>query len=297
MPRIDFYEDELYPSPLKHTWREFRKSHIAVLGLWVLVFFIVLIVIGPFAMPFDPLAQNQNAVLLAPSWEGSGSLQYIFGTDSLGRDLFSRLVYGSRMTLGISLLLVLIAMLVGVALGATAGMARGVRSSILNHLLDSLMAIPTLLIAIVIVAILGVGLVNTMWAIALALVPQFVHNTREFVRTEMKKDYITASRLDGANKTHLFFYCILPNMFEMLVVQGTMALSIAILDISALGFLGLGAQPPSPELGSMLSEALKVAYKAPWSIALPGLAIFMMVLSINIVGDGLRLALRNRLTQ
>lgn len=295
MSRFSLYQEELHPSPLQHTWHEFKQSHIAVLGLWFLSFFIVMVVIGPLIAPFDPLTQNTDALLIPPAWEGNGGIRHLFGTDALGRDLLSRLIYGSRMTLGISLLLVLVAMLVGVALGAVAGMSRGVRSSILNHLLDSIMAIPTLLIAIIIVAILGTGLVNSMWAIALALIPQFIHNTREFVREEVKKDYVMAAKLDGAGKIHLFFYSVLPNMVEMLVVQGTMALSIAILDISALGFLSLGAQAPSPELGTMLSEGLQVAYKSPYSIALPGMAIFVMVLSVNVVGDGLRSALRNRM--
>ena len=295
MSKFSLYQEEFHPSPLQHTWLEFKQSHIAVLGMWILAFFIALVLVGPILAPFDPLLQNIDSLLIPPAWEANGDIRHVFGTDSLGRDLLSRLIYGCRMTLGISILLVLLAMLVGVAVGAVAGMSRGVRSSVLNHLLDSLMAIPTLLIAIIIVAILGVGLVNTMWAISLALIPQFIHNTRDFVRDEMKKDYVTAARLDGASKLHIFFFSVLPNMVEMLVVQGTMALSVAILDISALGFLNLGAQAPSPELGTMLSEGLQVAYIAPWSIALPGITILIMVLSINIVGDGLRSALRNRM--
>ncbi|MCC2616657.1 ABC transporter permease subunit [Aestuariibacter halophilus] len=297
MPRFSLYQEEYHPSPLQHTWLAFRQSHVAVIGLWILGFFATLVVFAPLIAPFDPVQQHTDTLLIPPAWEPNGSIEHLFGTDSVGRDVLSRLVYGCRMTLGISLILVLLAMLVGVAIGALAGMTRGVRSSVLNHLLDSLLAIPTLLIAIIIVAILGVGLVNSMWAISLALIPQFVHNTRDFVRNEMKKDYVTAARLDGANKVHLFFITILPNMVEMLVVQGTMALSIAILDISALGFLGLGAQAPSPELGTMLSEGLKIAYMSPSSIALPGSAIFVMVLSVNLVGDGLRSALRNRMRQ
>lgn len=185
--------------------------------------------------------------------------------------------------------------MVGVALGTLAGMNRGVKSSILNHLLDSLMAVPTLLIAIIIVAILGTGLANTMLAIILALIPQFVHQTRNFVREEMKKDYILLDRLDGASSFRIFWKSILPGMFELLAVQSTLALSVAIIDISALGFLNLGAQSPVVELGASLSQSLEVAYSAPWLIALPGFCIFLMVLSINIVGEGLRSALRNRL--
>ncbi|MCV2883158.1 ABC transporter permease subunit [Aestuariibacter sp. AA17] len=294
MARFNLYQEEFHPSPLKRTWIEFRQSHAALFGLWLFLFFILLMVLGPLLAPYDPLTQDINALLLPPAWDANGGINHLFGTDSLGRDLLSRLIYGCRVTLGISILLVFVAMLVGVAMGALAGMTKGVRSSIINHLLDSIMVIPTLLIAIIIVAILGTGLVNSMWAITLALIPQFVHTTRDFVRDELQKDYVMASRLDGAGKIYLFFNAVLPNMIEMLVVQGTMALSVAILDISALGFLNLGAQPPSPELGTMLSEGLKVAYISPLSIALPGCAIFLMVLSVNLVGDGLRSALRNR---
>lgn len=297
MPRFNLYQEEFHPSPLHHTWLEFKRSHVALSGMWCLVFFLVLVLIGPLIVPFDPLLQNTDALLVPPAWDNNGGINHIFGTDALGRDLLSRMISGARMTFGIGLLLVILASLLGVAIGAVAGMSHGVRSSVLNHLLDSLTAIPTLLIAIIIVAILGTGLVNSMWAIALALTPQFVHNTREFVRTEYRKDYVKAAKLDSAGKWHIFFYSILPNMVEMLVVQSTMALSIAILDISALGFLGLGAQSPLPELGTILSDSLDVAYIAPWNIALPGAAIYIMVISVNLVGDGLRSALRNRLRQ
>jgi len=239
--------------------------------------------------------QQIGDLLIPPAWDPNGGISHLFGTDALGRDLLSRIIYGCRMTFGISLLLVMVAMLLGVGFGALAGMSKGFRSSFLNHTLDSIQAIPTLLIAIIIIAILGPGLVNSMWAIALALIPQFMHQTRDFVRNELSKEYIMAAKLDGASKTHIFVHSILPNMGEMLVVQATLALSVSILDISALGFLKLGAQAPSSELGAMLLEGIEVAYIAPWTIALPGGALFMMIISINLVGDGLRSALRNRL--
>ncbi len=296
MAQFSLYEEEYHPSPLQRTWHEFRSSHIAVVGLIVLGIFLLFSLFAPLVAPYDPIAQNIDALLIPPSWEVNGSISYLFGTDALGRDVFSRIIYGCRVTLGSSIILVLLAMLVGVSIGTMAGMMQGVRSSVTNHLLDALMAIPTLLIAIIIVAILGTGLVNSMWAITLALIPQFIHHTRSFVRAEMKKEYILASRLDGASNRQVFFNSILPNMIEMLVVQGTLALSIAVIDISALGFLNLGAQPPLPELGAILADGLDVAYLAPWNVALPGLTIFLMVLAINIVGDGLRSALRKRLS-
>ena len=296
MPQFSLYEEAFHPSPWHRTWVAFRESHIAIVGLFVLAIFVIFSLFAPLLTPYDLIAQNIDGLLIPPSWQPNGSISYLFGTDALGRDLFSRIMYGCRVTLGSGFLMVVLAMLIGVSIGTFAGMLRGVRSSIVNHLLDALMAIPTLLIAIIIVAILGTGLVNSMWAITLALIPQFVHRTRSFVRAEMKKEYILASRLDGANKWQLFVHSILPNMTEMLVVQGTLALSVAVIDISALGFLNLGAQSPLPELGAILADGLDVTYLAPWNVALPGLTIFLLVLSINIVGDGLRSALRKRVS-
>lgn len=296
MSQFSLYDEEYHPSPWQRTWREFKASHVAFVGLIVLGVFAFFAIFAPVVAPYDPLQQNIDALLIPPSWELNGTISHLFGTDALGRDVFSRIVYGCRVTFGTSLMLVILAMVLGVSVGTLAGMTSGVRSSIINHLLDALMAIPTLLIAIIIVAILGTGLVNSMWAITLALTPQFIHYTRSFVRSEMKKEYILASRLDGANSWQLFRHSILPNMIEMLVVQGSLALSIAVIDVSALGFLNLGAQPPLPELGAILADGLDVAYLAPWNAALPGLSIFLMVLAINIVGDGLRSALRKRVS-
>ena len=296
MPQFSLYEEEFHPSPWQRTWAAFRTSHVAIVGLIVLGIFLLFSLFAPLLAPYSPSAQNIDGLLIPPSWQANGSIAHLFGTDALGRDVFSRIIYGCRITLGSSFLLVVLAMLIGVSIGTLAGMLQGVRSSIINHLLDSLMAIPTLLIAIIIVAILGTGLVNSMWAITLALIPQFIHHTRTFVREEMKKEYIMASKLDGANKWQLFIHSILPNMTEMLVVQGTLALSIAVIDISALGFLNLGAQSPTPELGAILAEGLDVAYLAQWNVSLPGITIFLLVLSINIVGDGLRSALRKRVS-
>lgn len=278
-----------------HIWLEFKRSHFALVGFAVLLLFCVITILAPLLAPYDPNVQNTNAILLPPAWEGNGTIAHLFGTNALGQDVFSRTLHACRITFGSSVILVFIALVVGVALGTLAGMNRGVKSSILNHLLDSLMAVPTLLIAIIIVAILGTGLANSMLAIILALIPQFVHQTRNFVREEMKKDYILLDRLDGASSFRIFWKSILPGMFELLAVQSTLALSVAIIDISALGFLNLGAQSPVVELGASLSQSLEVAYSAPWLIALPGFCIFLMVLSINVVGEGLRSALRNRL--
>ena len=292
----NLYEEELHPTPLKATWREFKQRHVAVIGLVILLVFIVVAIAGPILSPYLPTTQHTNALLIPPSWNDNGSILHILGTDVLGRDMLTRLFYGTQVTLFSSILTVFIALGLGVALGVVAGMSKGLRSSFINHVLDILMLTPTLLIAIIIVAILGTGLTNAMLAIGLALIPRFVHLTRDFVREEMNKDYIKTAQLDGANLIQVYFFNILPNMVELLIVQGTLAISVAILDIAALGFLNLGAQTLMPELGVMIAEGLATVYIAPWNILLPGLSIFLMVLSINIVGDGLRSALRNRLT-
>nr|WP_136249909.1 ABC transporter permease subunit [Ningiella ruwaisensis] len=295
MQRFSLYQEEYHPSPLINVWLEFKRSHIALAGFILLVVFLIIAILAPILAPYDPQLQNTNAILLPPVWEPNGTVGHLLGTDSLGRDVFSRLLYGSRTTFGSSLLIVVISVFIGVGLGALAGVLSGVRSSVVNHLLDSIMSIPTLLIAIVIVAIMGTGLFNAMLAITLALIPQFVHQTRTFVRSELQKDYVLLDRLDGASSMRIFTHSILPGMVELIVVQATIALSVAILDISALGFLNLAAQDPSIELGQTLSQGLEVAYVAPWLIILPGLFIFLMVLSVNVVGEGLRSALRNRL--
>ncbi|MBT1450868.1 ABC transporter permease subunit [Glaciecola sp. XM2] len=295
MQRFNLYQEEYHPSPLVNIWIEFRRSHIALAGFVLLVLFVVITILAPIIAPFDPYLQNTNAILLPPAWEPNGSAIHLLGTDGLGRDVFSRLLYACRITFGSSLVIVAVSVLIGVGLGALAGVLSGVRSSVINHLLDSIMSIPTLLIAIIIVAILGTGLTNAMLAITLALIPQFVHQTRTFVRNELQKDYVLLDRLDGASSPRIFIYSILPGMVELIVVQATIALSVAIIDISALGFLNLAAQDPLIELGLTLSQGLEVAYVAPWLIILPGLCIFLMILSVNIVGEGLRSALRNRL--
>jgi cationic peptide transport system permease protein len=292
----NLYEEELHPTPLGATWREFKQRHVAVFGLVILTVFIVVAIAGPLLSPYAPTTQHTNALLIPPAWNDNGSILHILGTDALGRDMLTRLFYGTQVTLFSSIATVFIALSLGVAMGVVAGMSKGLRSSFINHVLDILMLTPTLLIAIIIVAILGTGLTNAMLAIGLALVPRFVHMTRDFVREEMNKDYIKTARLDGANLTQVFLFNILPNMVELFIVQGTLAISVAILDISALGFLNLGAQTLMPELGVMIADGLSTVYIAPWNILLPGLSIFLMVLSINIVGDGLRSALRNRLT-
>jgi len=294
MKKIRLYYEEHNKGPMKLLWQHFAPQHFAFFGLIALLVLVSLALITPVLTPHDPYLQNSQLLLLAPSWQESGLVSYPLGTDDLGRDLMSRLMLGTSYTFGLAILAVLGSLLIGLILGCLSGMSKGVKSSIFNHLLDLALTIPSLLLAIVIVAVLGPGLINTIWAIMLALLPQFVHGIRNAIMQQLKLDYVTAYRLDGANNRQLLFSVILPNIWEQLVLMGTMALSTAVLDIAALGFLGIGAQSPTPEWGSMIADSLDAIYLAPWTVALPGLLIFTTVLAINLVGDGLRVAMKKR---
>lgn len=287
-------EEQLARSPLKQLWREFARQHSAIAGLILFSGFFLLVLLSPFIVPHDPYLQDDALMLLPPSWSELGLVQYPFGTDDLGRDLFSRLVIGARYTFGLAIVTVLGALVMGLLLGTLAGMSKGVKSSVLNHILDVALTIPSLLLAIIIVAILGPGLHNTTWAIMLALLPQFVHGIRNAIAEQLSQDYVVAYRLDGANNWQVFSRIILPNIWERLTLMATMALSSATLDIAALGFLGLGAQAPSAEWGAIVADSLDLIYIAPVSVAIPGLLIFLAVLSVNLVGDGLRSAVKKR---
>ena len=295
MANIKEYLDEQNHSPAMQMWLLFKERHPARIGLWLFLALVFFAILSPVISPYSPYAHDQNALLLPPAWSEDGRIEYMLGTDDLGRDLLSRLMNGASLTFGLSIISVFIAMLFGLVLGAFAGLSHGMKSSALNHVLDLALSIPSLLIAIVIVAILGPGLANTVWAIILSSLPRFIHTIRNAVADELKKEYAIAYRLDGASLTQVLIHAILPNIFDSIIIVATMSISNAILDIAALGFLRLGAQAPSAEWGAMVAESLDQLYSAPWTVALPGILIFLSVLSTNLVGDGLSSAIKRKL--
>jgi dipeptide transport system permease protein len=213
----------------------------------------------------------------------------------VGRDILSRLIYGAQYSLFIGTFVVVLAVSTGIVIGLIAGYFRGWVDTVIMRVMDVILAFPSLLLALVLVAILGPGLVNAMIAIALVLQPHFVRLTRASVMAEKEREYVTAARVVGAGPLRLMFVTILPNCLGPLIVQATLSFSNAILDAAALGFLGLGAQPPTPEWGTMLAEAREFVLRAWWVVTFPGLAILITVLAINLVGDGLRDALDPKL--
>ncbi len=274
--------------PIREFWLYFRENRGAVLGLYVFMALIALAILAPLIAPHDPTAQARDALLVPPVWQEGGRIDYLLGTDAIGRDILSRLLYGARFSLFIGVVVVIIALTGGVIVGLWAGFYGGWVDSVIMRIMDVILAFPSLLLALVLVAILGPGLLNAMIAIALVLQPHFARLTRAAVMAEKNREYVMAARVAGASKTRLMFRTILPNCLGPLIVQATLSFSNAILDAAALGFLGMGAQPPTPEWGTMLAEAREFILRAWWVVTLPGLAILITVLAINLMGDGLR---------
>lgn len=292
MGEFNIYFEEKIPSLWQSIWESFTKSPLALIGLWSLMLIVSVSIIGPFIAPYPASYQDPNALLMPPSWADAGSVEHFLGTDDLGRDLFSRILHGAHLTFGYALVVVFISLVIGFIIGSLSGVTRGLKASVLSHLLDTLLSTPPLVLAILFAAVLGPGLLNVIWAVGLALIPRFVRAIHNAVHEEMQKEYVVAARLDGASNWQVFYDSILPNLWNTVIVQTTLAFSVAILDIAALGFLGLGSQSPSPEWGAMVEQGLDNVLTAPWTVTMPGMAILFSVLAANIVGDGLRNALQ-----
>lgn len=282
-----FYQSKHVASTAERWWFNFQQNKLATSALFLLAIIVLIALLAPYIAPYDPIKQFDD-LFVPPLWDKAGQTVYLLGTDELGRDILSRLIFGARLSLQLALMVVFIAASLGIIFGTITAMSYRWLELIILRVMDLILALPSLLLAIVIVSIIGPGLPNSIYAVAITLIPHFVLVTRSSIKNEMNKDYVTASILDGTQKIRLFVFTLLPNIFPLLIVQLTLAFSTAILDIAALGFLGLGVQAPHPEWGTILSESHNNIVSAPWTVALPGLAIFFTILSVNLVGDGLR---------
>jgi dipeptide transport system permease protein len=283
------------PSPFSAFWTAFRSNRGALLGLWTVLAIVLIAALAPWLAPYDPTVTDNQVFLTPPAWQSGGGAAHWLGTDAIGRDILSRLMHGARLSLTIGVAVVALSVLLGCALGLAAGYVRGVFDMVVMRCMDVILTLPSLLLAIVIVAILGPGLVNAMLAVSIVVLPHYVRITRAAVLAEAQRDYVTAARLSGAGHLRLMLVEILPNCAAPLIVQASLGLSTAILDAAALGFLGLGAQPPLPEWGTMLADAREFVLRAWWVVTFPGLAILITVLALNLLGDGLRDALDPKL--
>lgn len=291
MPSDNIYSEKRPPSPLRHTWRLFYHDTTAMIGLYSFGAVLLLCIFGNLIAPYGIDQQFLGYQLLPPSWSRYGDVSFFLGTDDLGRDLLSRLLSGAAPTVGSAIVITVAASICAMLLGVLAGLTHGLRSAVMNHVLDTLLSIPSLLLAIIVVAFMGPRLENAMLAVFLAILPRLVRAIYSAVHDELEKEYVVASRLDGASNLDILWHAILPNILALLVSEFTRALSMAILDIAALGFLNLGAQLPSPEWGAMLGDSLELIYVAPWTVMLPGAAIMICVLIVNLLGDGVRRAI------
>jgi len=271
------------------------RNKTAVAGMILVSLFILTAIFAPVLSPHSP---NETALydqLKPPVWHENGTTKNILGTDDLGRDLLSRLIYGARVSLLVSVFSVGLAFTLGTFLGSLAGYYKGTLDSIIMRVMDIILAFPYLLLAIVVVAYLGPSLQNAMMAIGITYVPRFARIVRGSVLEECGKDYVTAARAIGARDLRIIFLAILPNCLGPLIVQTTLSFASAILDAAALSFLGLGAQPPTPEWGAMIARSRSLILRASWVMTFPGIAILLAVLGFNLFGDGLRDALDPRL--
>lgn len=285
------------PGPWREFWSYFCENRGALIGFCFIVAMLLAALFANQLTPHSPFEQYRDAILTPPAWQEGGLWRFPLGTDEVGRDILTRLLHGGRMSLFIGMLVVTTSLLVGTLIGLISGYAQGLTDTLIMRAMDIIMALPSLLLALAIVTILGPGLINAAIAIAITYLPHYVRITRASVIAESSKDYVTASRVSGAGVWRLMFITILPNCMAPLIVQGSLGFSNAILDAAALGFIGLGAQPPSPEWGSMLSGALEFIQRAWWVVTFPGLMILLTVLAFNLMGDGLRDALDPKMKQ
>jgi len=279
MLEVEDYEPH---SPIKDFFKQVRKNRFAMIGLVIITFFILLALFAPLITPYDYKEQVLSDRLLPPSAE------HYFGTDNLGRDIFTRIAYGSRLSLQIGFFAVTGALFFGTLLGLIAGFYGGWVDMVISRVFDILLAFPSILLAISVVAILGASLQNALIAIAIVNIPIFGRLVRSQVISLREEEFIMAARAQGLKNGRIIFHHILPNSLAPIIVQSTLGFGTAILDAAGLGFLGLGAQPPAPEWGKMLADSREFIQLAPWTLIIPGLAIMLVVLGFNLIGDGLR---------
>ncbi|MDQ0218469.1 ABC transporter permease [Peribacillus cavernae] len=281
--------EETAISPWKEAWKSFKKNKLAIVGLSIVTFFVLLAIVAPLIAPYEFADQKLSDKHLAPSGE------HWFGTDEFGRDILSRIIYGSRISLWVGFISVAGSVFAGSFLGIIAGYYGKWVDTIISRVFDIILAFPSILLAIAVVSVLGPSLQNALVAIAIINVPTFGRLLRSRVLSVKEEEYITAAKAIGMKDSRILIHHILPNSLAPIIVQGTLAIATAIIECAALGFLGMGAQAPTPEWGKMLADSRAFILQAPWTVLFPGLAIMLTVLGFNLMGDGLRDALDPRM--
>ena len=277
--------------PLRLFWASFRENKGAVLGLLVLGVIVFAALLANVVAPHLPNEQFRDAIKAPPFWYAEGTARFPLGTDDVGRDMLSRIIFGARVSLFIGFAVMAVSFITGVLLGMTAAFSSSLVDVVIMRIMDLIQAIPSLVLAILIIAVIGPSLANTIVAVTIVNLPRYVRLVRASALAEQGKDYVIAAKVTGVGKLRLMFSTVLPNCLAPVIIQAALGMSEAILEAAALGFLGLGAQPPTPEWGAMLSDAREFIRSQPWIVTFPGLAILVTVVAINLTGDGLRDAL------
>jgi len=272
-------------SQLKEIWYSLCRNKGALIALGIIVFLIFVAIFRDFLMPYDPNYSDMAKAFQRPNSE------HWFGTDQLGRDIFSRIIYGTRISLSVGLIAVTFALTVGTVLGSIAGYFGGKVDTVIMRCMDMMLAVPSILLAITFMAALGKGIDKAIIAIGLVSIPEYARIVRGSILSIKESDYVQAAKVIGNNDMTIIFKHILPNVLSSLIVRATLGISTAVLDTAALGFLGLGVQPPIAEWGDMLGRARGFIFSAPYTLIFPGMAISLTVLAFNMLGDGLRDAL------
>jgi peptide/nickel transport system permease protein len=272
-------------SQIRVMWESLSADKAALAGLIVIVFLALVAIFGRWLMPYDPNLQDMTQTFIPPCAE------HWFGTDQLGRDIFSRIISGTKISLTVGITAVAISLTIGVILGSIAGYYGGAADTIVMRLMDMMLAIPSILLAIAFMAALGKGLDKAVIAIGLVSIPEYARIVRGCILSVKENDFVQAARVIGNRDRRIIFHHVLPNVLSSIVVRATLGISTAVLDTAALGFLGLGVQPPAAEWGDMLGRARGFIFSAPYTLLFPGIAITLTVLAFNLLGDGLRDAL------
>ncbi len=278
-------------SQLAEVWRRLKMNKSAMIGLTVILILLISALFAPFIAPYNPVKTNVRDRLQGPSFK------HLLGTDNFGRDIFSRIIYGSRISLYVGFVAVGIGAIFGGIIGATGGYFGGRLDNIIMRLMDVLLAIPRIILAIAIVGIFGTSLTNVMVAVGISILPRYARVVRASVLSYREEEFVEAARAIGASDLRIIFENIIPNSMAPIIVQSTLGIAKAILSAATLSFLGLGIQPPTPEWGAMLSSGRQFMRIAPHLTIFPGLAIVLVVISLNMFGDGLRDSLDPKMRQ
>lgn len=282
------FNEQKIQSPLQFMWSIFKKKNIAVMAMWAVITLLLVGIFCDYLIPYSPSLQHPDMLLLPPYWQEGSQQAHLLGTDDLGRDTFSRLIKGLQLTLNGALLITLSISALGIVIGATAALTKGIKASVMHHLLDALLTIPTLLLALILIVMFGMSYENSLLAVSLSLLPQFIRGIYICIENELNKQHLIALRLDGATNLRLLRFGILPNIMEPLITLVNRVFTMAILEITTLGFLGFGANLEEIELGALIAQSIDLVFISPYLVIFPGVTIFLLIIIFNIFSEGLR---------